>query len=250
MATKGAEGDKGREVRQVELLVVEDVHKVYAGAQGGVPALRGITFTATRADFVAVRGPSGCGKSTLLHVVGAMDQPTRGKVSLGGQSLAGRSPAELARLRRRRIGFVFQAFNLLPTLTVLENVMLPLLLDNVREGEARPRAESLLEEVGLAHRRAHRPAQLSGGEMQRVAVARAVVAGPDLLLADEPTGNLDSANGRRVMELLAELNRRLKVTILLATHAPEAARYASRTLHLRDGLVERVEDHEKLPESV
>jgi len=231
-------------------LVVEDLHKHYAGARGGVAALRGISFALGQGDFVAVRGPSGCGKSTLLHIVGAMDRPTSGTVTLKGRPLGGLSLAELAQLRRRQVGFVFQSFNLLPTLSVAENVMLPLRLDGQRETPARRRAADLLEQVGLSDRADHLPAQLSGGEMQRVAVARAVVADPDLLLADEPTGSLDSANGRRVMELLADLNRRLGVTILLATHSPEAAGYARQTLHLRDGLLERVERHGELCEPV
>lgn len=234
----------------MDLLVVENVHRVYDGAQGGVAALRGVSFSADAGDFLAVRGPSGCGKSTLLHIVGAMDRPTQGMVTLRGQELSRLSLDELARLRRRRIGFVFQAFNLLPTMTVAENVMLPLLLDDGRPAAARRRAGELLERVGLAHRTAHFPSQLSGGEMQRVAVARAVVAQPDLLLADEPTGSLDTENGRRVMDLLAELNHQLGLTILLATHSLEAARYARRTLFLRDGHLERIEGHEELRASV
>jgi ABC-type lipoprotein export system ATPase subunit len=148
------------------------------------------------------------------------------------------------------VGFVFQQYNLLPTLSVAENVALPLLLDRASESAAMDRAKHLLDQVGLAHRLTHFPAQLSGGEMQRVAIARAIAAGPDLLLADEPTGSLDSENGRRVMELLADLNRRLRLTVLLATHSAEAARFARRTLHLRDGRLDRVEDHEELSEPV
>lgn len=223
---------------------------MYAGARGGVPALGGVSFSLSGGDFVAVRGPSGCGKSTLLHIVGAMDRPSSGEVWLAGQRLNGLSLGELARLRRRLVGFVFQSFNLLPTLSVVENVMLPLRLDGVRETAARRRAADLLEQVGLGDRVEHLPSQLSGGEMQRVAVARAVVANPALVLADEPTGSLDSGNGQRVMELLADLNRRLGVTILLATHAAEAARFARQTLHLRDGLLERVEHHGEVRQSV
>jgi putative ABC transport system ATP-binding protein len=231
-------------------LVVEDLHKVYAGADEGVAALRGVSFTVSRGDFVAIRGPSGCGKSTLLHIAGAMDRPTQGSVRLAGRPLDALSLDELARLRRRHVGFVFQQYNLLPTLSVAENVALPLLLDRAAESAAMERAKHLLDQVGLAHRLTHFPAQLSGGEMQRVAIARAIAAGPDLLLADEPTGSLDSENGRRVMELLADLNRRLRLTVLLATHSAEAARFARRTLHLRDGRLDRVEDHEELSEPV
>ncbi|MDI9445932.1 MAG: ABC transporter ATP-binding protein [Planctomycetota bacterium] len=217
------------------LLEVRDLRKVYEGPDGGVEALRGVTFSVGRGDFVAVRGPSGCGKSTLLHILGAMECPTEGDVRFDGLELGSLHSDGLARLRRRQIGFVFQEFNLFPTLTVLENVMLPLTLDGAAEQQARRRAARLLEEVGLADRSKHFPAQLSGGEMQRVAVARAVAAQPGLLLADEPTGNLDSENGRRVMQLLSGLNRSLQLTVLLATHSDEAASHAARWLLLRDG---------------
>lgn len=219
----------------VNLLEVSDLRKVYEGPDGGVEALQGVTFSVSRGDFVAVRGPSGCGKSTLLHILGAMERPTGGSVRFDGQEIRSLHSDGLARLRRRQIGFVFQEFNLFPTLTVLENVMLPLTLDGAAEQQARRRAALLLEEVGLADRSKHFPAQLSGGEMQRVAVARAVAAQPGLLLADEPTGNLDSENGRRVMQLLGGLNRSLRLTVLLATHSDEAASHAASWLVLRDG---------------
>jgi putative ABC transport system ATP-binding protein len=224
----------------VDLLVAEDVHKTYEGPRGGVQALRGVSLSACKGEFLALRGPSGCGKSTLLHIFGAMDRATRGTVRLNGQPLDQLSLAQLAVFRRRRVGFVFQSFNLLPTLTVLDNVMLPLLLDGGDRRNAKDRGMSLLEKVGLVDRAAHFPSQLSGGEAQRVAVARAVVAEPDLLLADEPTGSLDSENGMRVMELLADLNRQFQVTILLATHADEIADFGSRTIHLRDGRIQSV----------
>lgn len=234
----------------MSLLVVEDVHKVYTAASGVVTALRGVSFSVARGDFLAVRGPSGCGKSTLLHLLGAMDRPTSGRVQFAGRDLGTLGLDELARLRRRQVGFVFQSFNLLPTLTVRENVMLPLTLDGAAERAACRRAAFLLEQVGLADRAEHFPAQLSGGEMQRVAVLRAVAAEPDLLLADEPTGNLDSENGRRVMELLTEMNQRLSLTVILATHSAEAARYAARILYLRDGRIERIACHERVSETV
>jgi putative ABC transport system ATP-binding protein len=182
-------------------------------------------------------GPSGCGKSTLLHLVGGMDTPSRGRVLLDGLDLNELDEEALARVRRTRIGFVFQFFNLLPTLTVVENVSLPLLLDGANETKSRERAGALIDHVGLAARANHFPAQLSGGEMQRAAIARAVVTRPRLVLADEPTGNLDTDNGSQVMKLLADLNRDLGVTILLATHSEEAAGYASRTIRMRDGLI-------------
>ncbi|HEX8183236.1 MAG TPA: ABC transporter ATP-binding protein, partial [Blastocatellia bacterium] len=181
----------------------------------------------------------GCGKSSLLHIVGGMDRPTRGRVTLGDVALDSLDEEELARVRRKRIGFVFQFFNLLPTLTVAENVALPLLLDGARDHESRERTKSLLERVGMSARADHYPAELSGGEMQRAAVARAVISEPQLILADEPTGNLDTDNGEQVMRLLADLNREMGVTIILATHSEEAARYTRRIIHMRDGLIER-----------
>lgn len=220
------------------LLFVDNVHKVYPGSRGGVAALGGVSFSVDRGDWLAVRGPSGCGKSTLLHLVGAMDRPTQGSIHLRGQNLARLGLDDLAQVRRRQIGFVFQSFNLFPTLSVLENVMLPLVLDGRDRPAACRRADDLLSQVGLAERASHFPAQLSGGEMQRVAVARAVAAGPDLLLADEPTGSLDTENGRRVLELMAEVHRSEGTAILLATHSAEAAAFASRTLFLRDGRIE------------
>lgn len=219
-------------------LIVERVEKYYEGGQRSVTALRGVSLEVLAGDFVALRGPSGCGKSTLLHLIGGMDTPTRGRICCNGVALDTLSEAALAQFRRRRVGFVFQFFNLLPTLTVGENVALPLLLDGVAERQARERAEQLLARVGLGGRMTHFPAELSGGEMQRAAVARAVVYPPELVLADEPTGSLDSANGEQVMQLLSELNRELGVTILLATHAEETARYARRTIRLRDGVIE------------
>jgi putative ABC transport system ATP-binding protein len=200
--------------------------------------LRGVSFEAETGGFIALMGPSGCGKSTLLHIIGAMDRPTRGSVFLGGISLDSLDEEALARFRRKKIGFVFQFFNLLPTLTVAENVALPLLLDRARQPEASRRSHEVLARVGLAERAAHFPAELSGGEMQRAAVARAVVTRPQLILADEPTGNLDTDNGNEVMNLLAELNHELGLTIILATHSAEAERYARHTLRMRDGLIE------------
>jgi putative ABC transport system ATP-binding protein len=226
------------EKRRLPILSVQDVERVYEGGERGVAALRGVSFVVEAGEFVALRGPSGCGKSTLLHLVGGMDRPTSGRVLLDGHDLASFDEEALARLRRKRIGFVFQFFNLLPTLTVAENVALPLLLDGAADRAARERASKLLSRVGLGDRKKHFPAELSGGEMQRTAIARAIIAQPELLLADEPTGNLDSENGREIMKLLSELNRELGLTIILATHSDEAASYGSRTIRLRDGLIE------------
>jgi putative ABC transport system ATP-binding protein len=228
------------------ILNVDKVEKIYGGAERGVAAVRGVSFDLDPGDFVALMGPSGCGKSTLLHLIGGMDKPTRGSVRLGGVALDSLGEEALSKLRRKKIGFVFQFFNLLPTLTLAENVALPLMLDGARGREAEKRARLLLEQVGLDTRASHFPAELSGGEMQRAAVARSIIAGPELLLADEPTGNLDSENGEQVMRLLARLNRDLGITIILATHSDEAARFATRTIRMRDGLVDRVIEHEGL----
>jgi putative ABC transport system ATP-binding protein len=222
----------------LSILVVDSVEKVYDGGLSPVAALRGVSFEAAEGDFIALMGPSGCGKSTLLHLAGGMDFPSRGRVTLNGIALNELGEEHLARVRRTSIGFVFQFFNLLPTLTLAENVELPLLLDGASGRKSRERAHALLDRVGLAARLNHFPAQLSGGEMQRAAVARAVVAEPKLVLADEPTGNLDTENGDEVMKLLAEINRELGVTILLATHSEEAAGYAARRIRMRDGRIE------------
>jgi putative ABC transport system ATP-binding protein len=219
------------------ILVVDSVEKIYDGGLRPVAALRGVSFEAAAGEFTALMGPSGCGKSTLLHLIGGMDFPSRGVVLLDGVALNELGEEALARVRRTKIGFVFQFFNLLPTLTVAENVALPLLLDGASENKSRDRVNALLDRVGLAARATHFPAQLSGGEMQRAAVVRAIIAEPKLVLADEPTGNLDTENGKQVIRLLAELNRELGVTILLATHSDEAARYASRTIRMRDGMI-------------
>jgi ABC-type lipoprotein export system ATPase subunit len=219
------------------ILVVDSVEKIYDGGLRPVAALKGVSFEAAAGDFIALMGPSGCGKSTLLHLVGGMDFPSRGFVLLDGVALNELGEEALARVRRTKIGFVFQFFNLLPTLTVAENVALPLLLEGASEDKSRDRVNALLDRVGLAARATHFPAQLSGGEMQRAAIIRAIIAEPKLVLADEPTGNLDTENGTQVIRLLADLNRELGVTVLLATHSDEAAGYASRTIRMRDGLI-------------
>lgn len=220
------------------ILSLDNVRKRYEGGDTPVEAVRGVTLQFEPGDFVALMGPSGCGKSTLLHLCGAMDRPSEGTLKIEETDIGKLNDDELTRLRRERLGFVFQFFNLLPTLTVKENIELPLLLARAPEGEAERRAAELAERVGLSHRLRHYPAQLSGGEMQRAAMARAVIHRPALLIADEPTGNLDSANGARVLALLAELNRDLGLTILMATHSQETAEVATRTVRMRDGMIE------------
>jgi putative ABC transport system ATP-binding protein len=214
------------------------VCRTYTTGGTQVHAVAGVSLALDEGDFVALVGPSGCGKSTLLHLCGAMDRPTAGTVRLESAVLETLDDNELTRVRRERIGFVFQFFNLLPTLTLLENVALPLLLGGERAAPAERAARALLERVGLGPRLTHYPQQLSGGELQRGAVARALVHLPALVVADEPTGNLDTGNGRRVLELLTELNRETGVTMLLATHAPEIAAAARRVVRMRDGRIE------------
>ena len=220
------------------ILEAIDLSKTYDGGETPVQALRSASVSLERGDFVALMGPSGCGKSSLLHLCGAMDRPTSGRIVIEGTPLQGLNDLALTRLRRTRIGFVFQFFNLLPTLTVAENVALPLLLAGVSKTKAEGEARRWIDRVGLASRRGHFPQQLSGGEMQRTALARAVAHQPVLLLADEPTGNLDSTNSVRVLELLRELNEETGVAVLLATHSAEIAAGAKRVLPMRDGVLE------------
>lgn len=219
------------------IVETHELWKIYRMDEIGVEALRGVNLTVERGEFVAIVGPSGSGKSTLLHLIGAMDTPTRGEVYLNGRSLAKMSDAERTRLRCREVGFVFQTFNLLPTLNALENVEIVLRLAGVPRSRRRVRATELLEWVGLEERMKHLPRQLSGGERQRVAIARALANQPTLLLADEPTGNLDTATGDSIIALLRQFNNRGQ-TIVLVTHNPEIAKQASRLLRMQDGQIQ------------
>jgi putative ABC transport system ATP-binding protein len=222
------------------MIQLKNVQKVYPMGEVGVPALRGIDLTIQPGEFVAIMGPSGSGKSTLLHLLGCLDLPDDGIVQLGGHDVTKLDEDTLAQIRGKKIGFVFQTFNLIPTLTALENVELPLFFQGVSRAERRVRAAELLSKVGLDGRMHHKPSQLSGGERQRVAIARALANNPEIILADEPTGNLDSESGEAILDLLAQLHREGK-TIILVTHNPEAAAYAQRILRIRDGrLVEEV----------
>ena len=217
------------------LLTADNLQKTYVSGDTRVTALAGVSFSVEAGDFLALMGPSGCGKSTLLHLCGAMDRASSGAVALNGRDLSSLGDDELTRVRREQVGFVFQFFNLLPTLTVSDNIALPCLLAGMKDQEAERRARALAERVGIAHRLTHYPQQISGGEMQRAAIARALVHQPALLVADEPTGNLDSENGANVLSLIGELNRELNVTVLLATHAADVAAAAARTLRMKDG---------------
>jgi len=215
----------------------ENVWKIYRLGKVEVPALRGLSLEIKRGEHVAIMGPSGSGKSTFLHLAGALDRPTKGRVLIEGRDPSRMSDEELSRLRNGLIGFVFQTFNLIPRLTALENVMLPLAIKGVNGEERVRRAREALERVGLAHRINHRPMELSGGEQQRVAIARAIVTNPRIILADEPTGNLDSASAAEVVELLTRLNRDLGITLVVVTHNPETASPAGRIVRMRDGVV-------------
>jgi putative ABC transport system ATP-binding protein len=225
----------------VSLLSVDRVSRTYQTGEAGVPAVADVSLEVEAGAFVAIVGPSGCGKSTLLHLCGAMDRPTAGRISLDGVRLDTLPDDGLTRVRRARLGFVFQFFNLLPTLSLVENIALPLLLAGHPREAALRRARGWAEALGVGHRLSHRPAQLSGGEMQRAAIARAVVHDPALVIADEPTGNLDSVTGARILEALVDLNRARGVTLLLATHARDVAEAAGRIVHMRDGRIDHVE---------
>ena len=218
------------------LIEVVDLFKTYG--EHDTHALAGVDLSIDAGEFVALMGPSGCGKSTLLNIIGAIDSPTSGRVTFAGVDLGSMDDDHLSVLRRERIGFVFQFFNLLSTLTVSENVALPLsLAGRLRAPAIHDRVADWLDRVGVGHRAGFYPASLSGGEMQRVAIARALVHEPKMVLADEPTGNLDTDNGRRVLDLMASLSGSLGCTILMATHSEEAAGYASRVVAMRDGKV-------------
>ena len=214
--------------------------KIYKMGEVEVPALRGLNLEIFPREFVAIMGPSGSGKSTCMHMVGCLDVPTRGKIFLDAQDISELHESDLAQIRGRKIGFIFQTFNLMPNLTALGNVMLPMAFQGVPEEKRKKRAEKLLELVGLSHRKGHKPTELSGGEQQRVAIARALANDPKVILADEPTGNLDSKTGKEVMSVLDKLNKDEGKTIIMVTHDKEVAKYAERTLNLMDGKI--VED--------
>jgi putative ABC transport system ATP-binding protein len=240
------EGEEAVSDNHTAAVDVRALTKVFGTGEARVEALRGIDLQVAPGEFVAVMGPSGSGKSTLLHLIGGLDAPTSGTVRVGGDDLGTLNDDRLTLLRRRRIGFVFQAFNLLDVLTAEENVALPLVIDGVAETEAHRRAVGALELVDMVQRRSHLPGQLSGGEQQRVAIARALVTAPLLFLADEPTGNLDSASGDQVMSLLRSLVDERGQTILIVTHNARHAALADRLLRLRDG---RVVEQQSLPRS-
>ena len=218
------------------LIHLDGVTKVFFTDEVETHALAGIHLEIKSGEYIAIAGPSGCGKSTLLSILGLLDSPTEGRYVLNGKEVADLPLSERARVRNREIGFIFQSFNLIGDLTVFENVELPLTYRGMKAAERKQRVEAALERVGMAHRAKHLPSQLSGGQQQRVAVARAVGGQPSILLADEPTGNLDSKNGEAVMQLLQELHRE-GATICMVTHDPRYAKHAERSIHLFDGRV-------------
>ncbi len=226
------------------LIQLDAITKVFLTDEVETHALSGIHLALAKGEYVSIEGPSGCGKSTLLSILGLLDTPSGGSYTLNGQAVANLDFAQRARIRNREIGFIFQSFNLIGDLTVHENVELPLTYRGLAAGERRTAAQAALEKVGMSHRVNHYPSQLSGGQQQRVAVARALVGNPSILLADEPTGNLDSKNGEAVMDLLRDLHRE-GATLCMVTHDPRFARHADRTIQLFDGRV--VEERDAVP---
>jgi putative ABC transport system ATP-binding protein len=220
------------------MIRLHNVHKAFKQGTSEITALAGVSLDIPKGQFAAIMGPSGSGKSTLLHLIGGLDRPTEGEVVVDGRIISQMADDEATLFRRARIGFVFQFFNLLPTLSALENVMLPLILDGKGEAQAQPSAERLLQRVGLAGRQHHLPEELSGGEVQRLAIARALVFNPPLLLADEPTGNLDSKTGEAILDLIRQINREEGCTVLMVTHDREAAARGDRVIRLKDGRIE------------
>lgn len=218
------------------LITLQDVHKAYALKEVEVHALKGVSLEIKQGEFVALVGPSGSGKSTAMNMIGCLDTPTTGSVFLKKHAIAELSESDLTTVRGEKIGFIFQTFNLIPSLTALENVALPMLFQNVPKAKRLERAKQLLTQVGLPDRMSHLPSQLSGGQKQRVAIARALASDPEVILADEPTGNLDTKTGDEIMKLLCQLHAQGK-TIILVTHNPELTALTQRTIHLKDGMV-------------
>lgn len=220
------------------IVKVKGLNKEYKmGRNNQVVALAGVDIEVKQGEFLAVMGPSGSGKSTLLNMIGTLDRPTKGSVFIGDIDVAKARQSKLPNLRNKKIGFIFQQYNLIPTLTAIENVMLPLKYSSIRKSEARKMAKESLEIVGLADRLKHKPAELSGGQQQRVAIARALVTKPDIILADEPTGELDTHTGKEIIQLMLDLNKKNKQTFIVITHNPEISQVCDRTIFIRDGKV-------------
>ncbi len=219
------------------LIKLENIWKVYQLGKVELEILKGVSLQVSLGDFVALMGPSGSGKSTLLHVIGCLDTPSRGNVFLEGQDLSKLSEDEQALIRGKKIGFIFQQFNLLHNLNALENVMLPMIFQGISEVQRKEKAKELLESVGLGDRIMHKPSELSGGEQQRIAIARALANNPEIIVADEPTGNLDSKTGKKIMEILIDLHQNKKKTLVIVTHDPTVASYAHSLVNMKDGQI-------------
>jgi len=224
------------------ILEIQNVKKSYRMGKVFVPALRGVSFDVEEGEFLTIFGPSGSGKSTLLHLIGGLDRPDEGEIPIDGSNILKLSDDKRAELRLRKIGFVFQFFNLLPRLTALRNVELPLTIAGVSEKEASQRAKEMLKLVGLEARMNHKPSEMSGGEQQRVAIARALINNPKIVLADEPTGNLDTKTGWEIVQLMRKLNEEKGQTFVVVTHDPNIAEAAHRIIHLKDGLIEGIKE--------
>jgi len=231
---------KGSDMEEY-VIITENLVEEYLLGKVVVPALRGVNLKIKRGEFAVIMGPSGSGKSTLLNLLGGLQKPTGGRVLINGVDLSTLNENQLAIFRRKNVGFVFQAYNLIPTLTAIENVELPMIFYNIPPNERKRRAEKLLHSLGLGDRLHHRPSELSGGEQQRVSIARALANNPEIILADEPTGNLDTKTGRRIMEEIVKVNRDFGKTIVMVTHDPEVAHFGDRIIHIRDGKIENIE---------
>ncbi len=223
----------------MNIIEISALRKDYSLGSTVVPALRGVDLTVAEGDFMSIIGPSGSGKTTLLNVIGCIDYATAGSVKVGGREITALSDRQITDIRLNKIGFIFQTFNLIPVLDVIENIEFPLLLMKRSAAEARRRADQLIEEVGLKEHAAHRPAELSGGQRQRVAIARALVTNPDIVLADEPTANLDSVTGASILELMRRMNELEHTTFIFSTHDANVLKYARRIVKIKDGLLEK-----------
>ncbi len=222
------------------IIELKDVWKTYYLGENVLNVLKGVSLKINKGEFVSILGPSGSGKSTLMNQVGVLDIPTKGKLFLNGRDVSLLTESSLAQVRGKKIGFIFQQFNLISTLTALENVVLPTIFQGVPEEERIPKATQLLEKVGLGDRIHHKPNELSGGQQQRVAIARALINDPEIILADEPTGNLDSKSGRQIMDMLTNFHKHDKKTIVLITHDIELVQYSEKTVFIKDGIIEKI----------